>query len=79
MIYENLKNLANAAESETEIADAKTAVLGSEKLISEDELYEILTLLNAKQDALEEEEEEQHRQFRNDANAQYYISQVGKY
>ena len=79
MIYENLKIQVDAAETETEIADAKTAVLGSEKLISEDELYEILTLLNAKQDALEEEEEEQHRQFRNDANKQYYISQVGRY
>lgn len=79
MYYENLKIQANAAETENEIADAKTAVLGSENLISEDEQHELLTLLNAKQDALEEEEAEQHRQFRADANKQYYISQVGKY
>jgi hypothetical protein len=79
MIYENLKSQATAAQTENEIADAKTAVLGSEKLISEDELYDLLKLLNAKQDAIEEEQNEQHRQFRADANSQYYLSQVGRY
>jgi hypothetical protein len=73
MIYAKLEVLAHAAETENEIADAKTAVLGSEKLISEDELHELLTLLNAKQDALEEEEKNQYRQFLADADA-YYLS-----
>lgn len=79
MIYENLKIQVDAAETETEIADAQEAVLGSASLISEDEQHELLKLLNTKQDAIEAEQDEQHRQFRNDANAQYYISQVGKY
>jgi methylmalonyl-CoA mutase N-terminal domain/subunit len=78
MIYENLKIQATAAETENEIADAKTAVLGSEKLISEDEMYELLTLLNAKQDAIEEEQDEQHRQFRADANSEYMFAQTGR-
>jgi hypothetical protein len=78
MIYENLKSQATAAQTENEIADAKTAVLGSEKLISEDELYDLLTLLNAKQDAIEEEQNEQHRQFRADANSEYLFAQTGR-
>jgi hypothetical protein len=79
MIYSKLEVLAHAAETEQEIAAAKTAILGSEKLISEDELYDLLKLLNAKQDAIEAEQEKQHEQFRADANSQYYISQVGRY
>jgi hypothetical protein len=71
MIYSKLEVLAHAAETEDEIADAKTAVLGSEKLISEDELNELLNLLNAKQDALEEEGKKQYRQFLADANSHY--------
>jgi hypothetical protein len=71
MFYEKLEVLAHTAETENEIADAKTAVLGSEKLISEDEQYELLNLLNAKQDALEEEEENQYRAFLADANSHY--------
>lgn len=58
MIYEKLNKLAIAAETETEIAEAQEAVLGSSNLISEDEQHELLTLLNAKQDALEEEQAE---------------------
>lgn len=79
MIYENLKIQATAAETENEIADAQEAVLGSTTLISEDEQHELLTLLNAKQDAIEAEQEKQHEQFRADANKQYYLSQVGRY
>jgi len=79
MIYENLKIQAAAAETENEIADAQEAVLGSTNLISEDEQHELLKLLNAKQDAIEEEQNEQHRQFRADANNQYCLSQVGRY
>ena len=79
MIYENLKIQVDAAESQDEIADAYAAVFGSDGLISEDEQFELLNLLNAKHEAIEAEQAEQHRQFRADANAQYYISQVGKY
>jgi len=78
MIYENLKIQATAAETENEIADAQKAVLGSTNLISEDEQHELLKLLNAKQDAIEEEQAEQHRQFRADANSEYLFAQTGK-
>jgi len=78
MIYENLKIQVAAAETENEIANAQDAVLGSEGLISEDEQYELLKLLNAKQDAIEDELDEQHRQFIADANKQYILSQTGK-
>jgi hypothetical protein len=78
MIYSKLEVLAHAAETEQEIAAAKTAVLGSEKLISEDELYDLLKLLNAKQDAIEAEQDEQHRQFRADANSEYMFAQTGR-
>jgi hypothetical protein len=71
MIYSKLEVQAHAAETENEIADAKTAVLGSEKLISEDELHDLLKLLNAKQDALEEEEKNQYGAFLRDANSHY--------
>lgn len=79
MYYEKLKIKADLAETENEIAEAQELILGSSNLISEDEQHELLTLLNSKQDALEAEQDEQHRQFRADANSQYYISQVGKY
>jgi len=78
MIYSELEMQAHAAQTENEIADAKTAVLGSEKLISEDEMYDLLKLLNAKQDAIEEEQDEQHEQFRADANSEYLFAQTGK-
>jgi len=78
MIYENLKIQVAAAETENEIANAQDAVLGSEGLISEDEHYELLTLVNAKMDAMQDEIDEQHRQFMADANRQYILSQTGK-
>ena len=55
MYYEKLKIKADLAETETEIAEAQELVLGSSNLISEDEQHELLTLLNAKQDAIEAE------------------------
>jgi hypothetical protein len=67
------------AETENEIANAQDAVLGSEDLISEDEQYELLTIINAKIDAIEDEIDEQHRQFMADANRQYIFSQTGKW
>jgi methylmalonyl-CoA mutase N-terminal domain/subunit len=78
MIYENLKIQAVAAETKNEIADAQQAVLGSTTLISEDEQHELLKLLNAKQDAIEAEQDKQYERFIADANSEYMFAQTGK-